>query len=85
MGKSLTVSVPLAGIGKSMRAKRLKRLLCKGWVHEGAQQSTAKSGMNGGALTATQTLLDRTKDTSSPSPALQAWTSRAAGSLRTTR
>ena len=53
------------GIGKSMRAKRLKRLLCKGWVHEGAQQSTAKSGMNGGALTATQTLLGRTKDTSS--------------------
>ena len=35
-------------MGKSMRAKRLKRLLCKGWVHDGAQQSSAKSGMNGG-------------------------------------
>ena len=36
------------GMGKSMRATRLKKLLCKGWVRNGAQQSSAKSGMNGG-------------------------------------
>ena len=37
------------GMGKSMRATRLKKLLCKDWVRNGAQQSSAKSGMNGGA------------------------------------
>ena len=36
------------GMGKSMRATRLKKLLCKNWVRNGAQQSSAKSGMNGG-------------------------------------
>jgi len=27
-------------MGKSMRATRLKKILCKGWVRNGAQQSS---------------------------------------------
>ena len=70
-------------MGKSMRAKRLKRLLCKGWVHDGAQQSSAKSGMNGGARPrATKTT---TGALTRPSHCTQAWTSRAGASLHTTR
>ena len=35
------------GSGKSMRAKRIMSLLCKGWV-EPSGGGSAKSGMNGG-------------------------------------
>ena len=36
-----------AGMGKSMRAKRLQAVLCKGWVANSGSAS-AKAGMNGG-------------------------------------
>lgn len=29
-------------MGKSMRANRLKKILCKGWVANGAQQSSVR-------------------------------------------
>jgi len=38
------------GTGKSMRAKRMMELLCKGWVM-GSGSSSAKAGMNGGKQT----------------------------------
>jgi len=39
--------VRLAGMGKSARAMRLKDVLCKGWIVNGANESSAKAGMNG--------------------------------------
>lgn len=34
-------------MGKSARAMRLKDVLCKGWIVNGANESSAKAGMNG--------------------------------------
>lgn len=35
------------GSGKSMRAKRMQALLCKGWI-QGSGSASQKAGMNGG-------------------------------------
>lgn len=68
-----------AGTGKSMRAMRMMRMLCKDWIKKSGD-SSAKAGLNGGARRA-QTRANCTKKFGAhppprPNPA-QAWTTCA--------
>jgi len=71
------------GSGKSMRAKRMMALLPEGWVKPSGS-SSAKAGMNGGALAQARAHACASGCVLTRGAAWQAWTTSAAGSSTTT-